>query len=266
MTSLKSTLICLAFLVTSLSAHRAFAATLYTVRDADDRLIAIDNVTLGVTDVGPLGVPFEFGGLGYDPQSDTLYMIGGDINKALYRVSRSTGAATLIGSHGVSRLFGLDYDSKNGVLYASQYVGGSRLYTLNTQTGAANVVGDLGGNGLGGLAYDPTSDTLIGIEIFAGDLFSVNRSTAAKTLLFDGAFVGESSISSGLGNSSRITWKGFSKSFRSMPRLKPAQSLNSSPSNSCITTNGMKRLGWNESPPISATISSIIALSTVNAF
>ena len=194
MRSFASTVLCLALPLSSLKQPSASAGTLYTVRDADDHLIAIDNVTLNLTDIGPLGVPFEFGGLAYDPQSDTLFMVGGDVNKALYRVSRATGEATLIGDHGVGRLFGLDFDSDNGVLYGSQYVGGSGLFVLNTRTGSASRVGDLGGNGFGALAYDAGTDTLIGLEIAAGDLFSVNRTTAAKTLLLDGPFVNDGGL------------------------------------------------------------------------
>jgi hypothetical protein len=163
------------------------AGLLYTVRDSDDHLIAIDTETLAQTDIGPLGVTFQFGGLGYDPVSDKLYMIGGDVNPALYTVNRLTGAATLIGNTGLTRLFGLDYDTANGVLYASQYAPSSpALYSLNKTTGAATLIGQLSGTGFGALAYDPSNDRLLGLTADLGDLYEINPNTAATNLLSDG--------------------------------------------------------------------------------
>ena len=171
--------------------------TLYTIRDLDDHLIAIDNLTLQMTDIGPLGVPFAFGGLGYDPNSDTLYMIGGDLSPSLYRVNRTTGAATLIGNHGVERLFGLDFDSRNNVIYASQFgptatdVG---LYTLNPTTGAATRIAPIEDFGFGGLSYNSTDDVLIGLAPDLGEIYAINRSTGAGTLLSDGPFVDDNGL------------------------------------------------------------------------
>ncbi len=168
------------------------AGTLYAVRETDDHLVSIDTVTLAYTDIGALGTGFAFGGLARDPNSQTLYMIGGRGNNSLYTVNITTGQATLVGSHGINDLFGLAFDSLNNVLYASQG-SASNLYSLNTITGAATLIGSMGAS-IGGLTYNSATDTLIGINDGGGDLYSINRANAAQTLLFNGAFTNNSGL------------------------------------------------------------------------
>ena len=159
------------------------AGTLYAVRESDDTLVSIDTDTLAYTVIGPLGVSFEFGGLTYDPNSQILYMIGGRGNNNLYTVNRTTGQATLVGSHGINDLFGLAFDSTNNVLYATQFAGGSNLYSLNTSSGASTFIGNMG-IGMGGLAYNSATDTLIGVNDGSGVLYSINRTNARVILSF----------------------------------------------------------------------------------
>ena len=78
----------------------------------------------------------------YDPNGDVLYMVDGRESNSLFAVNRSTGAATLVGSHGISDMFGLSYDSTNDVLYGN--TGPGVIYTLNVATGAATLVGASG--------------------------------------------------------------------------------------------------------------------------
>lgn len=166
----------------------ANAGVLYALSEADD-LVTIDTNTLSITTIGSVGTNTSFGGLAYDPNSDTLYMVGGRGNNNLYTVDRSTGAATLVGSHGLTDLFGLGYDSLNNVLYGGQYAGGSGLYSLNTTTGAATVIDPALEEGLGGLAYDSTNDRLVGLHDGGGDLYVIDRANGDLTLLYDGDFV-----------------------------------------------------------------------------
>lgn len=170
--------------VTIINISNVQAGTLYGVNDDTDSLYSIDTDTLVFSEIGSLGVTFNYGGLAYDHNNDILYMIGGRNNNNLYSVNRSTGLATLIGSHGLTDLFGLAYDSANNVLYASSD-DNSRLYTLDTGTGAATQVGYMGEE-MCGLAYNSTTDTLIAIDSRStGErLYSINRTTAATTLLY----------------------------------------------------------------------------------
>ena len=166
----------------------ANAGILYALSEADN-LVTIDTVTLNITTIGAVGTNTSFGGLAYDPNSDTLYMVGGRGNNNLYTVDRTTGAATLVGSHGLTDLFGLGYDSQTNILYGSQYSGGSGFYSLNTTTGAAAVIDPALEIGIGGLAYDSNNDRLIGLADGAGDLYVLDRANGDLTLLFDGDFV-----------------------------------------------------------------------------
>jgi len=166
----------------------ANAGVLYALSETDN-LVTIDTDTLSITTIGPVGTNTSFGGLAYDPNSDTLYMVGGRGNNNLYTVDQTTGAATLVGSHGLTDLFGLGYDSLNNVLYGGQYTGGSGLYSLNTSTGAATVIDPALERGLGGLAYDSTNDRLVGLADGLGDLYVIDRANGDLTLLYDGDFV-----------------------------------------------------------------------------
>lgn len=166
---------------------------LYVVRETDDVLRRLNPNDMTFTDVGPLGVTFEFGGLAYNAISDTLYMIDGRGAESLYTVDRNTGAATLVGAHGVTDLFGLAYDSRNEVLYATQFSGGTGFYSLDTATGAATLIGYMGPE-IGGLSYNAKTDQLVGIEDGAGDLYEIDRATGAATLLYDGDFTNDSGL------------------------------------------------------------------------
>lgn len=136
------------------------AGTLFPADDSNDAIVTLDTDTLALNAVGPFGVGFSFGGLAFDPNTQTLYMIGGRGNPNLYTVDTSSGTATLVSAHGVTDLFGLAFDSINNRLYASQFSGGSGFYKLSQVDGSATLIGD-DGRPLGGLAYDSDSDRII---------------------------------------------------------------------------------------------------------
>jgi len=188
----KSWFVLVAVVIASLTVI-AQAGTLYAVRESGDRLVSIDTDTLVFTDIGPLGITFDFGGLGWDSSTSTLYMIGGRPSQALYTVDTNTGAATLVGSHNVNDLFGLAYDSKNDALYASVFTAGQPLYTLNRSNGSATP-GPALSQRLGGLAYNSRDDDLIGVHDGAGDLYSIDRNTGRLTLLYDGPYTNDSGL------------------------------------------------------------------------
>ena len=85
----------------------AHAQTFYTVENDTDTLYTLDVSTLTLTPVGPLGVPYAFGDLAFDPTTATMYMTNGwggglSVPSSLYTVDLATGAATLVGSMGVN--------------------------------------------------------------------------------------------------------------------------------------------------------------------
>ncbi|MEX0703295.1 MAG: PEP-CTERM sorting domain-containing protein [Planctomycetales bacterium] len=167
---------------------RAEAGLLYFADNLDNvRTVDPGTTPFTVTTVGSLGVDFQYSGLDQDPNTNTIYGVAGHSGTGLYTIDPTTGAASLVGSHGVTDLFGLAFDSKNNVLYGTQISSTGQLYQLNTTTGAATAVGPLSGAlGIGGLAYDALRDMLVGWYDFGGDLYAIDRTTGAATLLVDG--------------------------------------------------------------------------------
>jgi uncharacterized protein YjiK len=160
----------------------AHAGLLYAVQESSDKLFSIDTDTFITTEIGALGVSFNFGGMAYDPNSDTLYMIDGQTSNSLYTVNRTSGQATLIGASGVNNLFGLAFDSTNNVLYGSQLDSPRGLFSLDTMSGSATSITAMSA-GIGGLAYDSNRDSLIGILDGSGNLYDIDRSTGIQTFL-----------------------------------------------------------------------------------
>lgn len=178
------------------SAPLCRAGALYTVYGGSGWLLtSVDTDTLARTTIGPLGVSFAFGGLAYAQSTDTLYLIGGRDNQRLYTVDRTTGAASLVGFHGVQDLFGLEWDPSTGWLYASAYSSADQgFYRLDPATGAATAVKQPNLPGIGGLAYDGKRDQLVGVADGYGNLYSIDRPTGDMTLLFDGSYTNNSGL------------------------------------------------------------------------
>ena len=106
----------------------------------------------------------------------------------LYLIDKTTGAATLIGSHGpVEFAIGaLAFDSI-GNLYGISLGGTAQLYRIDPTTGAATAIGPLGIGFIfeGGLGFDPTGQ-LFGVN--HGDesnakMFRVDTTTGAATII-----------------------------------------------------------------------------------
>lgn len=160
------------------------AATLVAIDNGADSLVQIDSVTGVKTTVGSLGTDVSFGDLAYD--GSTLFMLGGRGNNGLFSVNTTTGAATLIGLHGINDLFGLAFNAATGTLYATQFSGGQGVYTLNSLSGAATFLSNVT-PGIGGLTFNTSTNQLVGTQDGAGSFYSINAATGAKTLLSAGS-------------------------------------------------------------------------------
>ncbi|MCB9671011.1 MAG: hypothetical protein H6734_16135 [Alphaproteobacteria bacterium] len=148
---------------------------LFTVREDDSVLVSIDPDTLVFTDVGPLGTAFEFGELAYHAPSATLYMVAGRGNDALYTVDPATGAATLVGIHGIGDMFSLEVDGAGDLIAWSDTTG--QLYELDRTTGAATVRGTVS-QGYPGFGWDTTRDMLVSVSA-EGTVVELDPSTGA---------------------------------------------------------------------------------------
>ncbi len=164
------------------------AQFLLTVNNSTGVLTKIDRQTQAITSIGSLGVGFSYGDLAWNPVSSTLYMVDGwGGNKSLYTVNIATGAATLVGAHGVSGLFGLAYDTQNNTLYAASYADSnisthSMLYSLNSVLGTATAIGSMP-DGAWALAFNSQLNMLLGVNDGTGNIYQVNITTGGTTLL-----------------------------------------------------------------------------------
>ncbi len=104
---------------------------------------------------------------------------------SLYTIDPATGAATLVGPIGFTRVSALDFNPSNGVLYGvgQDLLSNAVLITVNTATGAGTEVGSLG---LGGLvsqdiAFRPSDSTLFSYNF--GNIYTINTTTGAATFV-----------------------------------------------------------------------------------
>ncbi len=200
----------IALVASSVSAN---ADVFYTVQESNDTLCTIDTSTLVVTQIGPLGVTYNFGDLAYDTSTGTMYMTDGRGTGSpsnLFKVNLLTGAATLIGSMGVIEVFGLTYDPTTDKLFASQSTQAFGFMEVNRTTGATTPIGNPG-FGLDGLTYVGSTGDIVGLYAGPGSLHSVDRATGSATLLSaGGGFVNNCGIAWGATSNTifSIDWSG----------------------------------------------------------
>ncbi|MFQ5864131.1 MAG: choice-of-anchor D domain-containing protein [bacterium] len=149
------------------------------------KLYRIDAATGAATFATNPGLSF-LDGIAFD-KNDNLY--GVDVNRDLYKINPTTGAATLIGNTG-ENISGLAFDPTTGTLWAS--AGGwnavvkDGIYTINKNTGAATLVGK---TGLGGGTPDLLCDKYGNLWAVKGGgrgpnkLIRINKSTGAGTVI-----------------------------------------------------------------------------------
>ncbi|MEO7736271.1 MAG: hypothetical protein ABIY55_35260, partial [Kofleriaceae bacterium] len=155
---------------------------LFMINQNTDRLERLDPVTLVGTDVGPLGIDYSVGDCAWNPADATLYMVEGATNvKGLYRVNLQTGAATLVGLHGITNLLALAYHPPTNQFYAVAREAGENLYRLDPATGAATLVGPTNISQIEGLAWDSRRNVMMALSFVTGTLYSLNLTTAVAT-------------------------------------------------------------------------------------
>jgi hypothetical protein len=157
----------------------------FVINDGTTSLMKIDLDTNTLTNIGALGVQYEFGDLAWDRATQTLFMVDGRTTantRALYKVNITTGAATLVGSHGQTDMFALAVDPISGKLFgAVKGTVAPTLFTLNKVTGAASPVG--GTTSYEGLAFDTQRSLMIAIQTGAAAISSVNTANGATQQL-----------------------------------------------------------------------------------
>lgn len=173
----------------------AFAGSLYTIDEDTDTLQTLDLSTNTFTNVGSLGVGFNFGDLAFDASTGTMYMVdgrGSGFSSAhvsnLYSVNLATGAATLIGSTGETEMFGLTYNPADGKLYGARSTAGTGLYEINKTSGAATFLSSQ--VGMDGLTYVGSTGQMIGFQGGGNSPFyDLTNTGAPGTLLGSAGFL-----------------------------------------------------------------------------
>jgi hypothetical protein len=178
---------CLASCLYSFIGCELASGSLLTVRTGDDVLRALDPFTLTFTDVGPLGVGFDFGEVAWDDTNGVLWMIDGRPQEALYTVDLASGAASLVGVHGIEDLFGLAHDPTTNTLYGSGE-SPTGFYSMNMMTGAASFIGDPV-HAADGLTYDSLRDQIVALAAGPGEMYTINRMTGAATIVSNEGFI-----------------------------------------------------------------------------
>ncbi len=181
-------------------AGSAFAGTLYTIDENTDTLQTLDLSTNTFSNVGSLGVGFSFGDLAFDSSTGTMFMVdgwGGGFDNShvskLYSVDLVTGAATLIGSTGITSVFGLTYNPATGKLYGSRSTSANGLYEIDKSTGAATFLSAQ--PDMDGLTYVASTGQMIGFTAGGSSPFyDVTNTGSAGTLLGSAGFVNNGGI------------------------------------------------------------------------
>lgn len=171
--------------VLTLATTSANAGTLFALDDASDTLVSIDTNTKIFTDIGPLGTNVLAGDLAYD--GSTLFALGGVGNNSLYTINTTTGAATLVGNHGVESLSGLAFDRSTGTLYGSGLLVGNGFYSLDLNTGTATLISGNPGVPISGMAYRGDTNQLVGSQTNRSGFYAIDPTTGNQTLLSNGA-------------------------------------------------------------------------------
>jgi subtilisin-like proprotein convertase family protein len=164
----------------------------YVPDESTSRLLGIDFEAATLYDVGyrtgaalnarPTGLEDAMG-IAIDERHDiyVLTALTAAPSNSLFRIDRSTGAATLIGALGLSVTEGdLSFDPTTGVLYGIS-TAGRNLFVVDTLTGQGSVVGSVGTSGdLSAIAFDARGNLYV-LDSDNERLLRVNKSTATIT-------------------------------------------------------------------------------------
>lgn len=157
--------------------------TVYLSSTSLDSLFTLDLLTGNATLVGAYGdAAVVMHGLEYVPATGKLYGLSSH-NNGLYDVNPATGAATLIGTSGLTSFSNLGWNSVAGVMYLTNS-GTDSLYTINLATGATTLVGALAGpTNPNGVAFNSTNGQMYLVDNSTDSLYTLNLATGAATLV-----------------------------------------------------------------------------------
>ncbi|MBM3584047.1 MAG: PEP-CTERM sorting domain-containing protein [Alphaproteobacteria bacterium] len=135
--------------VALVAASAAQAGPLLFVHDADNTLGTVDVATGDVTIIGTMNMVGDeaITDIAFDPDGN-LFSVSFD---NFYSINKNTGAATLIGAHGVSGPNALVFRS-DGTIFTAGFRD-TNLSTIDVNTGVATTAFDMGFGSAGDLAF-----------------------------------------------------------------------------------------------------------------
>ena len=171
---------------TAVSATFGFPS-LFMIADSTQHLQRVTNLTTPhIVDVGALGTPYDFGDCAWDAADKVFYEVEGRGANSLYTVNLVTGAATVVGVHGITDMFALAWYPPTNTLYG---MAPTALYTLNKTTGAATVVVSVS-NSVNGMAWDTKRNQMLVTS--PGALFAtIDLTTGVQTPITGSVSLGD---------------------------------------------------------------------------
>lgn len=142
---------------------------------AGNELISVDPFQQQLLSLTIVHVTDQIHSLAIDPTSGVLY--GGSGN-SLYRITRSTGDATLVGAGSMAIDKGLGFDTAGNLFGVG---GNNTLVAVSKSTGAMNAIGPFSVNSMEDIAARPESGVMYGLSAPTYDLNQINLATAALT-------------------------------------------------------------------------------------
>ena len=173
------------------------ATVLVPASDAQTRLFGVDVTTLIELDPATGAViasmpitgnpPGTTGAMAYDPATDTLFLCSTNTDN-LWTLDYTTGAITLVGPFNVGTaviMHALEVDD-TGQLYGHSLfaASGARFFRVDRNTGQATPISDPGlANNFGSLAFVPSTGTMYFGDTGGDQLYTIDRTTGAITLV-----------------------------------------------------------------------------------
>ncbi len=168
--------------------------------NGQDDIYYIDPVAGGAVSIQTSNFGADWLAMGLDIAANVVYGVSyGSGNNFLNKWDLTTLTHTQITfSPYPENMTGGDYDNTNGIFYTVGTAWGTnmpqKLFSINTTTGVATLIGNLGitatypgyvpqGEGLGGIAYDPLLNVLYGVSATTDNLYTINVTTGAATLV-----------------------------------------------------------------------------------
>lgn len=164
-----------------------------------DAIYYIDPVAGGAVSIITSNFGDDWLAMGLDIANNVVYGVGyiNGVKLAKWDLTTMTHTQITFASY-PENMTGGDYDNTNGIFYTVGTQWGTnmpqKLFSINTTTGVATLIGNLGitatfpgyapqGEGLGGIAYDPLLNVLYGVSCTTDNLYTIDVTTGAATLV-----------------------------------------------------------------------------------